>query len=171
MAQQLPTTTEYIYKIVPSYPKPSVSPHSNVVGNPTPVLPPSTLDISSNYIHMSTANQVAGTIMRFFATSSDERNTLYILRVSLQPLEERGVVRWESPDAKVGGSRDGEGMFPHLYFNDAEDEEVGFSENSDTKQRRLWIRKSEVESMMEVVSEMGSTGWEDGLKKLEGWLI
>jgi len=171
MAQQPSNTTKYLYKIVPSHPKPSVSAHGNVLGNSTPVLPPSTLDISSNFIHMSTASQIIGTLTRFFATSGEQRSVIYLLRVPLQPLEEREVVKWESPDAKVGGSRDGEGMFPHIYFNDAEDEEVGFSENPDTKSRRLWIRKNEVESMMEVVSDIGCAGWEEGLKKLDGWLV
>ncbi|KAJ9653423.1 hypothetical protein H2198_007371 [Neophaeococcomyces mojaviensis] len=162
---------KYIYKIAPSSPLPMTRlADLDPATLSEPVLPPSDLDGSSSFIHMSTAAQISGTLKHFFPTSFNERNIVYILRVLLPPLEDAKVVRWESPDAKICGSREGEGMFPHLYF----DEPAKGSEPSGTGQgrnRRLWLKNSEVQDTAEVVSEAGSVGWEEGLRKLDGWLI
>jgi len=162
-----------------------------------PILPPSDLDTSSNFIHMSTASQVSGTLERFFPINPDEHNVVYLLRVELGPLEQRDdVVKWESPDATVCGPRPGEGLFPHLYFdggNKGDNVERSMLEKSqaeETKQdvsvralesrevklaeqrRRLWLTKDEVESAREVVVEAGSEGgWNNALKALQEWLI
>lgn len=91
---------------------------------------------------------------------------MHLLRIELGPLEDvEGVVRWENPDASVGGTRYGEGLFPHLYFEPHDD-----NKGKDNG-RRLWLRRDEVESVREVVSSIGSVNWEEGLKSLEGWLV
>ena len=112
---------------------------------------------------MSTATQIAGTLHHFFPTSSDERNTVYLLKVPLtnKITEQNNVVRWESPDASICGPREGEGMFPHLYFQD------------DTKpgEYRLFLKSNEVDSVKELVSEPAMVGWDDALSRLGGWLF
>lgn len=77
--------------------------------------------------------------------------------------DELGLLRWETPDAKVCGTREGEGLFPHLYFYDGEDPGLGAT--------RLWLRKGEVEGVREVVSERGVEGWEGSLGELGAWLV
>ncbi|KAK5946921.1 hypothetical protein PMZ80_001066 [Knufia obscura] len=157
MASQEPATSEqssprYIYKIAPASPAPDLSEVKG--GQSSPVLPPSDLDMSSNFIHMSTASQVPGTLERFFPVSTDKRSVIYLLRVELEPLEKQdGVVKWESPDATVCGPRPGEGLFPHLYFDedqtqDEESEEVVSGGGLDSRkvksrkeERRLWLEK------------------------------
>lgn len=156
-------TTTYIYKIAPASPEPSHTDDKASDTSSEPVLPPSGLDVSSNFIHMSTASQIEGTLRNFFPTSTGERNVVYLLKVASQPLEAKGVVRWESPDAKICGPRDGEGMFPHLYFDEPTD--------AGGKVRRLWLKRNEVENIAEVVSESGSTSWDEGLRELQGWLV
>lgn len=154
---------KYIYKIASSQPKPSWPPESKHDGD-SPILPASDLDTKSQFIHMSTAKQIPGTLKHFFRTSSDERNVVFLLKVLWPPVfDELGLLRWESPDAKVCGPREDEGFFPHLYFFDGEEPMPGSS--------RLWLRKAEVEDIKEVVSEEGVEGWENGLKELEKWLV
>lgn len=91
----------YIYKLV-SYttPPPDVLPE---------VLPVSTIDQSSGFVHLSTARQVPNTLKHFFGP--DPR--VYILRIVYDAVE--ADIKWEDPKAEVCGPRGGEGMFPHLY--------------------------------------------------------
>jgi len=152
--QSVQTSPKYIYKIAPPHPKPDTSTVED--GRFSPILPPSDLDISSNFIHMSTASQVLGTLERFFPVSADVRTVVYLIRVELGPFENRdGIVRWESPDAAVCGPRPGEGLFPHLYF----------------EERRLWLRKDEIDTVREVVVEAGVSGWSKALDDLKEWLV
>lgn len=155
---------KYIYKIAPSAPIPSW-PKDDPRDGSSSVLPPSDLDLSSGFIHMSIASQIPGTLKHFFPTSSNERNVVYLLKVPLtnEIMELHNVLRWESPDASVCGPRGGEGLFPHLYFRDSED----------TWKKRLFIKKHEVESIMEATSAFGTVGWDDSLEKLvsEQWLV
>ncbi|ETN36843.1 uncharacterized protein HMPREF1541_07830 [Cyphellophora europaea CBS 101466] len=116
---------------------------------------PSDLDLKSGFIHLSSARQIPGTLTHFFASPPSDRTSLYLLKIPLAPLETAEVLRWESPDAKVCGSRDGEGMFPHVYFADG----------------RLGLSDREVQSVREVVSEQGQLGWEAALAGLESWLV
>jgi len=59
------------------------------------------IDVADGYIHLSTAEQVAGTLERHFAGTRD----LYLASVDLARAGE--AVRWES---SRGGA-----LFPHLY--------------------------------------------------------
>jgi uncharacterized protein (DUF952 family) len=59
------------------------------------------VDLADGYIHLSTADQLAGTVARHFAGQAD----LEIVAVDLDALGE--TVKWEK-------SRDG-ALFPHIY--------------------------------------------------------
>jgi uncharacterized protein (DUF952 family) len=59
------------------------------------------VDLADGYIHLSTADQLAGTIDKHFAGQDD----LQLLAVDLEALGD--AVRWE-------GSRGGQ-LFPHVY--------------------------------------------------------
>lgn len=146
---------------------------------------------------MSTASQVPGTLKRFFPIGCGKRTVIYLLRVELGPLEQQdGVVKWESPDATVCGPRPGEGLFPHLYFDKASKleqakgsllsngraeriEQMGDRWSLEScearpgkQERRLWLRKVEVESGREVVVEAGvEDSWEKALGTLQEWLM
>lgn len=121
-ASPAPETVPYIYKIVSaSSPPPASLPE---------VLPLSTLDISSGYIHASVSSQLLGTLNNFFKAESH----VYILRIPFSRV--RDVVKWEDSaglppekacwDATVPG---GAGLFPHLYngmkLGSTEVDEVG----------------------------------------------
>ena len=143
---------EYIYKIVQGTPDIPTTPSGHLPQGYS--LPVSDLDQKSGFIHMSTAVQIPNTLKYFFASPALSKDTVYLLRVSYQPLEHH--IRWESPDAKVCGPRNGEGMFPHIY------DDLKFKLTSD-----------EVESVKEVISGSGEDGWDQGLTKLrdENWLV
>lgn len=119
---------------------------------------------------MSTASQIRGTLSLFFPTSIEKRDVVWLLKVRVDTFEEgKGdsgdVLRWESPDGTVTGSREGEGLFPHLYVPGRSEEGEG--------SRRLWLRRDEVEDVKEVVCRVGSVGWDLSVQRLveEGWLI
>jgi uncharacterized protein (DUF952 family) len=156
MASTLTKTIPYIYKIVPSSTTLPLTQNSKLPLDFT--LPASALDTSSQFIHMSTPAQIPITLNKFFPTTTSSRDTVYLLRVELGPLEEKeGVVRWETPDGGKEGERGGEGVFPHLYFEGG----------------RLGLSGREVESVDEVVSEVGKEGWEEGVERVRGsgWLV
>lgn len=67
----------------------------------TGVMPPSPIDITDGYIHLSSAAQVPGTLAAHFAGRAD----LVVLYVRIADVREH--LRWEV-------SRGGE-LFPHLY--------------------------------------------------------
>lgn len=125
----------YLYKLIPSSAAPP---------DPLPErLPVSDLDQKSNFVHLSTATQVPGTLKYFF--KDDPK--VYVLRIGYDNIEEN--IRWEDPSAAACGPRGGEGMFPHLY-------------------NELKLGKDEVESVG-VWENMG--GWDEALKKAEEWLV
>lgn len=86
---QLP---KYIYKIVPEDPRP--------IGSGLPV---SDLDRKDGFIHLSTADQVAKTVARFFK----DADVVYLLQLPYVKVGES--IRWEEA---------GSGTFPHIYSND-----------------------------------------------------
>jgi uncharacterized protein (DUF952 family) len=89
---------KYVYKLVPSSaPIPESLPDR---------LPVSDLDLQSGFIHLSSARQVPNTLKFFFK----DEPVVYVLRLEYAKVEDN--IRWESPDAKICGPRDGEGMFP-----------------------------------------------------------
>lgn len=154
---------KYIYKIATSHLKPSWPATSKSDGY-QPILPASDLDTKSRFIHMSVAKQIPGTLKHFFKSHSQERNIVYLLKVLWPPVfDDLGLLRWESPDAKICGPREDEGLFPHLYFFDGEEPMDGAN--------RLWLRKAEVEDVKELVSNEGVEGWESALKQIEEWLV
>lgn len=97
--------TKFVYKLVPtSSPVPDILPER---------LPVSDIDEKSGFIHLSTAEQIMGTLKSFFAKDAE----VYILRLPLAKIE--GDIRWEAPEMDVCGPRDGEGTFPvSFYAND-----------------------------------------------------
>lgn len=146
------THVDYIYKIVPG--SSSISTTSSGQLPSDYRLPTSDLDKRSGFLHMSTAAQVPNTLKHFFATSRQNRTSIYLFKVPYKPLEDRGTVRWESPDAKIGGLRYGEGMFPHIYDD-----------------HKFNLGYDEVESVVEVVSENEEEDWEAALAKFNKWLV
>ena len=83
----------FVYKIIPSdVPPPSPLPE---------ILPPSDLDKKDGFIHLSTANQILGTLRLIFA---DEAR-VYVLRISYDKVKES--IKWEEgscvPGAALGG--------------------------------------------------------------------
>ena len=75
-------TPTYIYKIVPSSaPPPSPLPDA---------LPVSDLDKADNFIHLSTALQIPGTLKRFFGNVEQ----VYILRITYSQVESK--IKWEN---------------------------------------------------------------------------
>ncbi|KAH7025739.1 uncharacterized protein B0I36DRAFT_329035 [Microdochium trichocladiopsis] len=90
---------KYVYKIVPARP-PSPLPRE---------LPLSELDAADGFVHLSTAQQVPGTLNLFFKSTA----SLYILRV---------------PYDKIGAQTKWENTFPHLYGNFGADEVESFEE-------------------------------------------
>ncbi|KAJ4468759.1 hypothetical protein J3R30DRAFT_3553841 [Lentinula aciculospora] len=96
----------YVYKLVPSS-----SPVPLDISKLPARLPVSSLDQESGFIHLSTSVQVPNTLKWFFA----EDNSVFVLRLPYDSLEEEKIIRWEDPKAEVCGPRGGEGMFPHLY--------------------------------------------------------
>ncbi|KAJ3732923.1 hypothetical protein DFJ43DRAFT_1070273 [Lentinula guzmanii] len=96
----------YVYKLVPSS-----SPVSLDISEIPANLPVSSLDQESGFIHLSTSLQIANTLKWFFA----QDNSVFVLRLPYDKLEEEKLIRWEDPKAEACGPRGGEGMFPHLY--------------------------------------------------------
>lgn len=115
------TTPTFLYKIVlPPLEKPSDG-SSNVLK--------SSLDESSGFIHLSTAEQIPGTADRFFS----DVPRLVILKVHSKPIEP--LLKWEAPpdsDPAAGSDL----LFPHVYG------EIGWtsvdSVHNLTKEDRTW---------------------------------
>jgi len=131
-------TPTYIYKIVPSsFPPPSPLPDA---------LPVSDLDNADNFIHLSTALQVPGTLKRFFGNVEQ----VYILRIHYSQVESK--IKWEDSKGTAPGSVGEPDVFPHLY-ND------------------LCLGKNEIESVVEW--ERGSNDWDTAITKAkeDGWFI
>ena len=145
---------QFIYKIVDSTTNIPITSAHKLPGNY--ILPTSDLDEKSGFVHMSTKAQVSGTLNKFFATSTSTRDSVYLLKASLRPLEDKGLIRWKAPDASVCGPRGGEGMFAHIYDN-----------------RKFRLSNDEVESAVEVVSEVGQQDWTQALSKVteDGWFV
>ena len=145
---------QFIYKIVDSATKIPITSAHKLPDNY--ILPTSDLDEKSGFVHMSTKAQVSGTLNKFFATSISTRDFVYLLKASLRPLEDKGLIRWEAPDASVCGPRGGEGMFAHIYDD-----------------RKFKLSGDEIESAVEVVSEIGQQDWKQALSKVteDGWFL
>ncbi|KXJ87747.1 hypothetical protein Micbo1qcDRAFT_167323, partial [Microdochium bolleyi] len=95
---------KYVYKIVPARPP-----------NPLPAdLPLSELDRADGFIHMSTAQQVPGTLNRFFSTA----RSLHIMRIPYDRVSAR--TKWEN-------------TFPHLYGGEFGAKEVESVEEFSTE--------------------------------------
>jgi len=132
----------YVYKLVPH-----TSPVPPGDGAALPdVLPVSDIDRKSGFVHLSTSRQILGTLIHFFTT--DPR--VFVLRIPYDPLQRRGLIKWEDPEGAVCGPRPGEGLFPHLY-ND------------------LKLGREEVESVAEL--ERGDGGWEEAIGRVKAWLV
>ncbi|KIL56220.1 hypothetical protein M378DRAFT_172886 [Amanita muscaria Koide BX008] len=132
----------FVYKLIPS---------SSPLPDALPLkLPLSALDEASGFIHLSTGVQIPGTLRRFFKSEPK----VYVLRIPFDKVEKD--IRWESPDAKVCGSRPGEGLFPHLYNG-------GKLGSEEVESVAEWVN-------VDVGREDGG-GWDDALQKAEAWLV
>lgn len=127
----------YVYKLVPYTVDSPIPLDSAILPEALPV---STIDQTSGFIHLSTAPQIPGTLTHFFTSNL----RVYVLRLRYAPLEERGQIKWESPERDVCGPRPGEGLFPHLYNG-------------------LRLGREEVESVR--VLERGEGGWEEAIER------
>lgn len=146
---------DYIYKIVPS----SIDiPVTNSGQLPKDYLiPVSDLDKRDGFMHLSTAAQIPATLSRFFTTSKSAKAMIYLLRVPYQPLEHKRLIRWEEPDGTVHEPWTGlPKVFPHIYDD-----------------RQFKLSHEEVDSVKEVVSDVGEDTWEPALQNLteSKWLI
>lgn len=120
-------------------------PSSAPPSTPLPdALPVSDLDRTDDFIHLSTAVQVPITLKRFFADDPK----VYVLRIAYDTVEAN--IKWEDSRGTGPGPVGGEGIFPHLYNG-------------------LKLGREEVESVG--VWENAGDGWDEALKKAEGWLV
>lgn len=90
-----------LYKILPST--------FDLPASPLPknfMLPKTSLDHDSGYIHFSTSSQVPYVLNRFFDTP--ETSTIWLVKINYTKLASNGDVRWE--EAGQDGS-----LFAHLY--------------------------------------------------------
>lgn len=88
---------DFVYKLVPATPPiPDILPKR---------LPVSSIDETSGFVHLSTANQILGTLNTFF----EEHEGIYVLRLSYEKIVAN--VRWEDPEINVRGPRDERGNF------------------------------------------------------------
>ena len=144
---------KYIYKIAPSSPTIPVTPSAELPEGYS--LPASELDKKSGFVHMSTAAQIPGTLKHFFPTSSSGRDSVYLLKAPLKPLEDQGLIRWEDPKGEICGPRAGEGMFAHIYDD-----------------RKFKLSRDEIEGVVELVSVKEEDDWLASLSKIraDGWL-
>ncbi|PPQ65214.1 hypothetical protein CVT26_000191 [Gymnopilus dilepis] len=95
------STPTYIYKIVPV---------SSGLPDPIPEsLPVSELDKKDNFIHLSTAAQLPGTLDRFFP----DHEQVHILRIAYKNVEKD--IKWENSKGTAPGGVGEEGIFPHLH--------------------------------------------------------
>ncbi|KAF2398068.1 hypothetical protein EJ06DRAFT_497533 [Trichodelitschia bisporula] len=92
----LPT---HIYKILPSPP-----PHDL-----PDYFPVSDLDANDGFIHLSTAEQVPGTVSRFFSNQT----SIWLLQLELAALEGR-----DGGERSVKWEQSGSWCFPHVYHSD-----------------------------------------------------
>lgn len=153
------TKLTYVYKLIPSTTPPP---------DPLPDrLPLSDLDTESGFIHLSTARQIPGTLKHFFA----DEPFVHVLRIEYAHVEKD--IRWEDPKAEgkytisnldrynswlfivistslVCGTREGEGMFPHLYNGGR-------------------LGNDEIESL--VIWENDGASWDITLRKAKSWLL
>lgn len=148
----------YVYKLVPS---------SAPISESLPErLPISDLDSQSGFIHLSSARQVPNTLKFFFK----DEPFVYVLRIEYEKVEEN--IRWESPDAKICGPRDGEGMFPVS---------IGNLDNPCRKRKfslclimlkhlynGLKLGKEEIDS---VATWKNENGWDKALENAASWLV
>jgi uncharacterized protein (DUF952 family) len=151
---RISTKPAYVYKLISSTAPPP---------DPLPDrLPLSSLDRESGFIHLSTAPQIRGTLKHFFA----DEPRVYVLRIEYVRVEID--IKWEDPKADsrqtrkcnniridvdnvlVCGTREDEGMFPHLYNGGR-------------------LGKDEIEDM--VVWENDGFNWDVRLREAESWLL
>ncbi|KAL8929560.1 MAG: hypothetical protein Q9208_001229 [Pyrenodesmia sp. 3 TL-2023] len=95
----------YLYKILPS------TVDLPIPISTTSVVPQTSLDFDSGFIHFSTHSQVPYVLNRFFDTP--ETGTVWLVRINYARLANRGDVRWE-PAGKDGS------LFAHLYGGEVE---------------------------------------------------
>ncbi|KAF5369301.1 hypothetical protein D9758_002636 [Tetrapyrgos nigripes] len=109
-----------IYKIVPSSPAISLTTASegHKTLDPSFLLLSSALDTKDGFIHMSTSSQVPQTLKRFFPTSTSNRDSIYLFKVSYDDVTKRDDVeiKWETPEGKSAEPWIEERGFPHIYL-------------------------------------------------------
>ncbi|OMJ28368.1 hypothetical protein AYI69_g2164 [Smittium culicis] len=73
-----------------------------------PIQPLSSLDQADGFIHLSTKQQLHGTLKRFFQSYTQ----VTLLKINLNLLEDPNLLKWESPKDH---SENDENKFPHIY--------------------------------------------------------
>ncbi|KAI4236663.1 MAG: hypothetical protein L6R40_006105 [Gallowayella cf. fulva] len=102
-------TPQYLYKILPA----TITLHTPLP--PSFILPRTSLDIHSGFIHFSTSSQVPYVLNRFFTTPED--GTVWLIKISYAGLERNGNVKWE----EAGKDKS---LFAHLYDGDVNGDTV-----------------------------------------------
>ena len=143
---------KFIYKIVPTTPKIPLSDSGSLPKDY--LLPASDLDKRDGFMHTSTPPQVPNTLNRFFKTSTTAKDSVYLFRVLFEPLDKKGMIKWEYPSGKVGEAWGGEDVFPHIYDG-----------------QKYKLGPDEVESVVEVVSEWGEENWDGAMGRVKEWLV
>ncbi|KAI5799319.1 hypothetical protein DFH27DRAFT_560321 [Peziza echinospora] len=116
-----PPRPKYVYKLIPHHPNPNTS-TCNPYGSSSPKppsfpIPPSSLDISSGFLHLCTHEQILGVMTRFMS----QFDRIWILRVDIASEGEgdvkggREFLKWEAPSGGGGRGEAEEEVFPHLY--------------------------------------------------------
>ncbi|PVU98945.1 hypothetical protein BB559_001166 [Furculomyces boomerangus] len=84
-----------------------------IVNSPNPIdltidhQPLSQLDQNDGFIHLSTKEQVSGTLDRFYTPFT---SLVYLLQVNLDLVPDQSTIKWESPEDHLTHIK-----FPHLY--------------------------------------------------------
>ncbi|KAL8958812.1 MAG: hypothetical protein Q9193_004202 [Seirophora villosa] len=101
---------DFIYKILPLTEDTAESPLQR-----SHILPTTSLDHDSGFIHFATSAQVPYVLNRFFNTP--DTSTVWLVKIDYEALAAEGDLRWE--EAGKGGS-----LFAHLYGGEVTAEKV-----------------------------------------------
>ncbi|KAL9577622.1 MAG: hypothetical protein Q9212_006248 [Teloschistes hypoglaucus] len=143
----------HIYKILPST-------HSLPFSD-SDVLPKTSLDIESGFIHFSTREQVPYVLNRFFP--SPKAGKVWLIKIHYARLADRGNIKWEA-----AGQDDS--LFAHLYDQEVMEHAVDDVKSIEQKEGK-WdsILRSLTEDELKgraVVKAISDVAWDD-LKRSE----
>lgn len=125
-------TPDFIYKILPLTEDIAESPLQR-----SHILPTTSLDRDSGFIHFATSAQVPYVLNRFFNTP--DTSTVWLVKIDYDSLAAEGDLRWEE-----AGGEGGRSLFAHLYGGR--------------------VRAHEVDDMLKL--DRGPDGWDSALQKV-----